>query len=100
MDRNGGWNPVMWPLAGRFGYLSRLAAGPAPPAGRGEASGSRSAGRRLAGTQPGRISWTGGFSVRMVPYLAIALLTVFASFFPEVGSSITQWLEPVRKVLP
>jgi hypothetical protein len=55
---------------------------------------------RLSGTQPGKVSWTGGFSFRMVAYVAIALLTVFATFFPEVGSSITQWLEPVRTALP
>jgi hypothetical protein len=55
---------------------------------------------RLWGTRPGRIDWRGGLSLRMVIYLAIALLTVLASFFPEVGGSITHWLEPVRKVAP
>jgi hypothetical protein len=55
---------------------------------------------RLWGTRPGRIDWRGGLSLRMVVYLAIALLTVLASFFPEVGGSITRWVEPVRKVAP
>ena len=36
----------------------------------------------------------------MIIYLSVALLTALASFFPEVGASLTQWVEPVRKVLP
>jgi len=55
---------------------------------------------RLAGTTPGQLSWTGGFSLRMIGYAVIAGLTLFATFFPEVGSSIGEWLEPMRKSLP
>jgi hypothetical protein len=55
---------------------------------------------RLWGTQPGRISWTGGFAFRMAGYAAVGLVTMMATFFPEVGSTLVAWLEPVRKALP
>jgi len=55
---------------------------------------------RLWGTQPGKIDWAGGFSLRMAAYAAVAVLTVFASFFPEVGAAILQWVEPVKKAMP
>jgi hypothetical protein len=55
---------------------------------------------RLWGTRPGKIDWAGGFSLRMAAYATIAVLTVFASFFPEVGSAILQWVEPVKKAMP
>jgi hypothetical protein len=55
---------------------------------------------RLWGTQPGRISWTGGLALRMAGYAAVGLVTMMATFFPEVGSTLVAWLEPVRKALP
>jgi hypothetical protein len=55
---------------------------------------------RLWGTQPGRISWTGGFALRMAGYAAVGLITMIATFFPEVGSTLVAWLEPVRKAIP
>jgi hypothetical protein len=55
---------------------------------------------RLWGTSPGRINLTGGLSPRMVAYTLVAVLTMFATFFPEVGSTVAGWVEPVRRSLP
>jgi len=58
---------------------------------------------RLWGTHAGRIDLVGGLTPRMAIYLAIAVLTMFASFFPEVGSAIArwmQWLRPVQQAIP
>jgi hypothetical protein len=30
----------------------------------------------------------------------VAVLTMFATFFPEVGSTVAGWVEPVRRSLP
>jgi hypothetical protein len=55
---------------------------------------------RLWSTTPGRIDWSGALVKRMVFYGALPVVTLFATFFPEVGQSILAWIEPVKKVLP
>jgi hypothetical protein len=55
---------------------------------------------RLWKTTPGKISAFGGLSWRMLAYLTITLLTLFAVFFPEVGGGLLKWIEPARKSLP
>jgi hypothetical protein len=55
---------------------------------------------RLWSTRPGHVDWNGEFIGRMIVYGAIPVITLFVTFFPEVGSSLFAWLEPVRKVLP
>lgn len=55
---------------------------------------------RLWATQPGRISLFGGLSWRMLAYVGITLVTLFAVFFPEVGGGLLRWLEPARRALP
>jgi len=55
---------------------------------------------RLWSTRPGRVDWSGEFVGRMIVYGALPVVTLFVTFFPEVGQSIFAWLEPVRKVLP
>jgi hypothetical protein len=55
---------------------------------------------RLWSTQPGRLDWNGEFVRRMVVYGALPVVTLFATFFPEVGQSVFSWLEPVKKVMP
>jgi hypothetical protein len=55
---------------------------------------------RLWSTHPGRIDWSGGLVRQIVLYGAIPILTLFATLFPEVGSTALAWLEPVRKALP
>ena len=55
---------------------------------------------RLWSTTPGRVDWSGAFVQRMLVYGALPVVTLFATFFPEVGQSIFAWLEPVKKVLP
>jgi hypothetical protein len=55
---------------------------------------------RLWKTTPGQISIFGGLSWRMLGYLAISTLALFAAFFPEVGGGIAKWLDPIRKLIP
>ncbi len=55
---------------------------------------------RLWNTTPGQISIFGGLSWRMVGYAAASLISLLAAFFPEVGGSLGQWLEPIRKLAP
>ncbi len=55
---------------------------------------------RLWSTTPGRVDWSGAFVQRMLVYGALPVVTLFATFFPEVGQSIFAWLEPVKKALP
>ena len=55
---------------------------------------------RLWSTTPGRVDWSGAFVQRMLVYGALPVVTLFATFFPEVGQSLFSWLEPVKKVLP
>jgi hypothetical protein len=55
---------------------------------------------RLWSTEPGRVGWSGAFVKRMVIYGALPVVSLFATFFPEVGQTIFAWIEPVKKVLP
>jgi hypothetical protein len=56
--------------------------------------------KHLWGLQEGRINWSSGFAYRILAYGAIPVVTLFATIFPELGSSVLTWLEPVRKALP
>lgn len=51
-------------------------------------------------TTPGRINWTGGLIYRIGIWLAVSLLTIIAARFPELGSSMMAWIEPLTKNLP
>jgi hypothetical protein len=55
---------------------------------------------RLWSTEPGRVDWGGAFVKRMVVYGALPVVTLFATFFPEVGQSLFAWIEPVKRALP
>jgi hypothetical protein len=54
----------------------------------------------LWSTDPGRINWTGGFIYRIGVTVALPLLLLAASFFPEIGGSLASVLEPLQKALP
>jgi len=54
----------------------------------------------LGATAPGRLSWNGGMILRILAYGAVPVITMFATFFPEVGTSLADWIEPMKKVLP
>ena len=53
----------------------------------------------LWGTQPGKVSFFGKLTWRMVGYTVIAVLTLLAVFFPEIGGRLAQWIEPARKLV-
>jgi len=55
---------------------------------------------RLWGTRPGSISLTSGLSWRMAFFVLVTVLSLFVSFFPEVGGSLASWLDPVSKSIP
>ena len=54
----------------------------------------------LWSTKPGKVGLGSGLVLRIVAYVALPLLTVFASQFPEAAGGLTSWLEPVRQMLP
>jgi hypothetical protein len=54
----------------------------------------------LWGTTPGKFALFGGISLRLIAYVLITLLTMFAVFFPEVGGGLLEWLQPVQRALP
>jgi hypothetical protein len=47
---------------------------------------------------PGRISLSGKLTWRMGMYVLIAVATLLAAVFPELGGSLFRWLEPTRKL--
>ena len=55
---------------------------------------------RGGSTDPGRINWTGGFIYRIAVTVALPLILLVASLFPEIGGSLTSLLEPLQKALP
>jgi hypothetical protein len=53
---------------------------------------------RLRNTTPGKLDFNWGFLQRVAVYGVIPLLAVIGALFPEIGSSLFGWLEPLRKV--
>jgi hypothetical protein len=54
---------------------------------------------RLRNTTPGRVDLNWTFVQRLAMYGVLPLVVVLASLFPEIGSSIFGWLEPLRKLM-
>jgi len=54
----------------------------------------------VTSTTPGQISWDRDFVVKLVIYGLIPLAGLFATQFPNISSTLVQWLEPVQKALP
>jgi hypothetical protein len=50
-------------------------------------------------TAPGKITLFGGLTWRMLSYLAVILITLFAVAFPELGGQMLKWVAPARDVL-
>jgi hypothetical protein len=53
---------------------------------------------RLRNTTPGRVDINWPFVQRVAVYGVLPLLAVISSLFPEIGSSMFGWLEPLRKL--
>ena len=51
-------------------------------------------------SEPGKINWGDQLFKRILLYGAIPVITLFMTFFPEVGGFLFSWLEPVQKSLP
>ncbi len=51
-------------------------------------------------SEPGKINWRDQMVHRILLYGAIPVVTLFVTFFPEVGAALFSWLEPVQKSLP
>jgi hypothetical protein len=50
-------------------------------------------------SEPGKVSWGDQLFRRILIYGAIPVITLFMTFFPEVGAFLFSWLEPVQKSL-
>jgi hypothetical protein len=51
-------------------------------------------------SEPGKLSWGDQLFRRILIYGAIPVITLFMTFFPEVGAFLFSWLEPVQRSLP
>ncbi len=48
---------------------------------------------------PGKIPLFGKLTWRVGVYLLLALITLLAAFFPELGGQFIKWVEPARKLV-
>ncbi len=55
---------------------------------------------RLTGSPAGRINWDAAFLGKLLVYVALPLLTLFASQFPELTDVLGAWLAPMQAQLP
>jgi len=54
----------------------------------------------IAGTTPNQTTWDLTFVSRLLLWVVVPLLSLFAAQFPEVGRTLLQWLQPIQKALP
>ena len=55
----------------------------------------------LTSTTPGtRSTWDGAFVLKVTVFALLPLLALFAAQFPDIGSLILRWMEPVQQALP
>jgi len=52
----------------------------------------------IRGTIPGEITWNWEFTSKILVYVVLPLLTLFATQFPEIGSGLLKFLEPVQQL--
>ena len=53
---------------------------------------------RIRHTTPGEIEWNWDFVWKLLVYVVLPLLTLFATQFPNIGSSLVRLLEPVQRL--
>jgi hypothetical protein len=53
---------------------------------------------RIRHSTPGEIDWNWDFVLKGLVYVALPLLTLFATQFPNIGSGLMQLLEPVQRL--
>jgi hypothetical protein len=56
------------------------------------------AGAIVFDTTTGRMAWNWEFMSKVLVYVGIPLLTLFATQFPDIGSSLLRLLEPVQRL--
>lgn len=54
----------------------------------------------ITGTTPNRTTWDLAFVSRLLLWVVVPLLSLFAAQFPDVGRTLLQWLQPIQKALP
>ena len=57
-------------------------------------------GRMASGTSGARSTWDAEFVLKIAIFGLLPLLALFTTQFPDVGSVILRWLEPVEKARP
>jgi hypothetical protein len=50
---------------------------------------------RLTGT-PNRVTWNLAFTTKLIVYVGIPLVTLFAAQFPAAGGTLLRWLTPIQ----
>jgi hypothetical protein len=54
----------------------------------------------ITGTRVNRVNWDLAFVSKLLLWVVIPLLSLFAAQFPEAGSALLQWVQPVQSALP
>jgi len=54
----------------------------------------------IASSDPGKVRWDATMWSKVLLYGVIPLATIFAAQFPQIGSTILDWLSPVQKAIP
>ena len=54
----------------------------------------------ITGTTPNRTTWDLALVSRVLLWVVVPLLSLFAAQFPDVGRTLLQWLQPIQKALP
>jgi len=51
---------------------------------------------RLTGTAPNRVTWNLAFVTKLVVYVGVPILTLFAAQFPQFGGMLLRWMTPLQ----
>jgi hypothetical protein len=54
---------------------------------------------RIAGTEPGKLTWDGAFFVRVLTWGLVPLLSVAAVQYPDLANSLFRLAEPLTRAL-
>lgn len=54
----------------------------------------------ITGTTPNQTTWDLAFVSKLLLWVVVPLLSLFAAQFPDVGRTLLQWLQPIQKALP
>jgi hypothetical protein len=54
----------------------------------------------ITDTTPNRTTWDLAFASKLVVWVVVPLLSLFAAQFPDIGRTLLMWVQPIQKALP